>query len=84
MQLARCPEVLVLTLKRFGRQLGAFGRFLPDKLQDHVDFPLDGFDVAPYLLGGGGGGDGAAGDAAAAQGFPGGVQRKPTSPPLQP
>jgi ubiquitin C-terminal hydrolase len=51
MRLAKCPEVLVLTLKRFSKQLGFAGRFLPAKLQDLVTFPVDGLDVAPYLLG---------------------------------
>jgi len=36
MRLARCPEVLIVTLKRFGKQLGLGSRFLPDKLQDLV------------------------------------------------
>jgi hypothetical protein len=71
LSLAKLPEVLVLTLKRFGRQLRADARFLPDKLQDPVDFPLDGLDLAPFMMdhpdrGGGGGGGGGGGSAAAA------------------
>jgi hypothetical protein len=50
MRLTRCPEVLIVTLKRFGQQMRRSGYCFPDKLQDMVEFPLDGFDIAPYIL----------------------------------
>jgi len=50
MRLAKCPDVLVLTLKRFSKQLGFAGRFLPAKVQDLVTFPINHLDVSPYLL----------------------------------
>ena len=50
MRLWRAPSVLIITLKRFGhQQRGGYG-FLPDKLQDYVDFPLDGFDISRFML----------------------------------
>jgi len=50
MRLAKCPDILVLTLKRFSKQLGFAGRFLPAKVQDLVTFPINNLDVSPYLL----------------------------------
>uniref|UniRef100_A0A7S2STD1 ubiquitinyl hydrolase 1 n=1 Tax=Rhizochromulina marina TaxID=1034831 RepID=A0A7S2STD1_9STRA len=61
MSLYRVPEVLIIQLKRFAHQM-RFGIGLPEKLQDLVQFPLDGLDVSPYLIGetaGGSGGGGA-------------------------
>ena len=40
------PEVLVVHLKRF-----SFSRSLRDKLDAPVRFPLQGLNLAPYLLG---------------------------------
>lgn len=56
------PEVLVVHLKRF-----SYTRWHREKLDTRVDFPLEGLDLAPYLLpssaaaGGGAGGGGSGG-----------------------
>jgi ubiquitin C-terminal hydrolase len=41
MNIIRLPEVLILSLKRFGNH--------PGKISAFVDFPFEGLDMAPYL-----------------------------------
>lgn len=40
------PDVLVLHLKRF-----SYSRWVRDKVETRVHFPLDGLDVSPYVKG---------------------------------
>jgi len=39
------PEVLIISLKRF-----SYNRFLRDKIDVHVDFPIEGLDLTPYVI----------------------------------
>ncbi|GAA5927369.1 hypothetical protein JCM1841_002219 [Sporobolomyces salmonicolor] len=42
----KAPDVLVFALKRFSS-----GRYTRDKIDDLVDFPLEGFDMEPFVEG---------------------------------
>lgn len=42
----KAPDVLVFALKRFSS-----GRYTRDKIDDFVDFPLEGFDMEPFVEG---------------------------------
>ncbi|GAA6017044.1 hypothetical protein JCM11491_006140 [Sporobolomyces phaffii] len=42
----KAPDVLVFALKRFSS-----GRYSRDKIDDFVDFPLEGFDMEPFVEG---------------------------------
>ena len=44
------PRLLVVHLKRFSEEEGYGGR---EKIDTHVNFPLEGLDMGPYLCGGG-------------------------------
>lgn len=46
MELWTTPPVLILQLKRF-----SYTRYNRDKLEDFVQFPLEGLDMRPFLLG---------------------------------
>ncbi|KAI8075313.1 hypothetical protein BC940DRAFT_287994 [Gongronella butleri] len=46
MGLWRVPEILIVHLKRFSQTLG----LLHEKLDDAIDFPLNGLDMAPFVL----------------------------------
>ena len=50
MQFLKLPDVLVLHLKRFEWRNAFFG----GKITSLVDFPLNGLDMGPYMVGGGG------------------------------
>ena len=39
------PSILVVSLKRF-----SFNRYWRDKLDTHVDFPIHGLDMQPYII----------------------------------
>ncbi|XP_057784693.1 ubiquitin carboxyl-terminal hydrolase 8-like [Salvia miltiorrhiza] len=45
LDLWRLPEILVIHLKRF-----SYTRFLKNKLETFVDFPVDNFDLSNYIL----------------------------------
>lgn len=45
LDLWRLPEILVIHLKRF-----SYNRFLKDKLETFVDFPVDDFDLSSYIV----------------------------------
>ncbi|BGP17543.1 hypothetical protein JCM10213v2_005576 [Rhodosporidiobolus nylandii] len=45
-ELWKAPDVLVFALKRFSS-----GRYSRDKLDDFVDFPLEGLDMEPFIEG---------------------------------
>ncbi|KAK6147356.1 hypothetical protein DH2020_018268 [Rehmannia glutinosa] len=45
LDLWRLPEILVIHLKRF-----SYTRFLKNKLETFVDFPIDDFDLSNYLI----------------------------------
>ena len=51
MEIYRAPEFLILHLKRFSHQRASL--FGSRKIQEFVDFPLEGLDLAPYVLSGG-------------------------------
>lgn len=42
----KVPDVLVFALKRFGSS-----RYSRDKIDDNVDFPVEGFDMEPFVQG---------------------------------
>nr|VDC87119.1 unnamed protein product [Brassica oleracea] len=44
LDLWRLPEILVIHLKRF-----SYSRFMKNKLEAFVDFPIDGFDLSSYI-----------------------------------
>ena len=44
LDLWRLPEILVIHLKKF-----SYSRFMKNKLETYVDFPIDNFDLSPYL-----------------------------------
>ncbi|KAG2674250.1 hypothetical protein I3760_13G125300 [Carya illinoinensis] len=44
LDLWRLPEILVIHLKRF-----SYSRFSKNKLETYVDFPVDNFDLSPYI-----------------------------------
>ncbi|KAI3412465.1 Ubiquitin carboxyl-terminal hydrolase [Psidium guajava] len=44
LDLWRLPEILVIHLKRF-----SYSRFLKNKLETYVDFPIDDLDLSPYI-----------------------------------
>lgn len=44
LDLWRLPEILVIHLKRF-----SYSRFLKNKLETYVDFPIDNFELSPYI-----------------------------------
>ncbi|KAI8874254.1 peptidase C19, ubiquitin carboxyl-terminal hydrolase 2, partial [Ramicandelaber brevisporus] len=46
MDLWKLPEILIVHLKRFSQK-----RYLREKLDVPVNFPLEGLDIAPYLTG---------------------------------
>ena len=39
------PNMLVISLKRF-----SYNRYWRDKLDTHVDFPINGLDMGPYII----------------------------------
>ena len=39
------PSILVISLKRF-----SYNRYWRDKLDTHVEFPVTGLDMAPYII----------------------------------
>ena len=39
------PNMLVISLKRF-----SYNRYWRDKLDTHVDFPITGLDMGPYII----------------------------------
>lgn len=45
LDLWRLPEILVIHLKRF-----SYTRFLKNKLETFVDFPVEDFDLSNYIL----------------------------------
>ena len=45
-ELWKVPDVLVFALKRFSSS-----RWSRDKIDDFVDFPIEGFDLSPYVQG---------------------------------
>lgn len=45
LDLWRLPEILVIHLKRF-----SYTRFLKNKLETFVDFPIDDFDLSNYVI----------------------------------
>ncbi|XP_038683004.1 ubiquitin carboxyl-terminal hydrolase 8-like isoform X2 [Tripterygium wilfordii] len=45
LDLWRLPEILVIHLKRF-----SYSRFMKNKLEAYVDFPVDDFDLSSYIL----------------------------------
>ncbi|KAL7596268.1 hypothetical protein Lser_V15G28628 [Lactuca serriola] len=45
LDLWRLPEIVIIHLKRF-----SYNRFLKDKLETFVDFPIDDFDVSSYTV----------------------------------
>ncbi|KAA8516826.1 hypothetical protein F0562_017356 [Nyssa sinensis] len=45
LDLWRLPEILVIHLKRF-----SYSRFLKNKLETLVDFPIDDFDLSTYIV----------------------------------
>ncbi|KAM3692493.1 hypothetical protein ACJW30_08G093200 [Castanea mollissima] len=44
LDLWRLPEILVIHLKKF-----SYSRFSKNKLETYVDFPIDNFDLSPYI-----------------------------------
>ncbi|KAG2240847.1 hypothetical protein Bca52824_097044 [Brassica carinata] len=44
LDLWRLPEILVIHLKRF-----SYSRFMKNKLEAYVDFPIDGLDLSTYI-----------------------------------
>lgn len=44
LDLWRLPEILVIHLKRF-----SYSRFSKNKLETYVDFPIDNFELSPYI-----------------------------------
>ena len=49
MEIYRCPEFLILHLKRFSHQRASF--FSSKKITEHIDFPTEGLDMANFILG---------------------------------
>jgi ubiquitin C-terminal hydrolase len=45
-ELWKVPDILVFAFKRFGS-----GRYTRDKIDDFVDFPLENFDMEPFVEG---------------------------------
>ena len=54
LELFRLPRLLIITLKRFktskSRYAGYMGSGGGQKLETHVEFPLEGLNMAPYVL----------------------------------
>ena len=54
LELFRLPRLLIITLKRFKTSKSRYGGYLGSsggqKLETHVEFPLEGLDMAPYVL----------------------------------
>ena len=48
MEIYRCPEYLILHLKRFSHQRSSF--FSSKKITDEVSFPIEGLNMEPYVL----------------------------------
>jgi ubiquitin C-terminal hydrolase len=59
LEIYKAPPIIVINLKRFkqskqsNRYMGMFGGGGGQKLDQHVDFPLDGLDLSKYVLGSG-------------------------------
>lgn len=49
MEIYRCPEFLILHLKRFSHQRASF--FSSKKITEHIDFPTEGLDMSNFILG---------------------------------
>lgn len=47
MEVFRAPEYLIIHLKRFSHRGGVFGS---RKINEAIDFPLDGFDLSRYVI----------------------------------
>ena len=48
MEIYRCPEYLILHMKRFSHQRSSF--FSSKKITDEVTFPIEGLNMEPYVL----------------------------------
>jgi ubiquitin carboxyl-terminal hydrolase 4/11/15 len=48
MEIYRCPEFLILHLKRFSHQRASF--FSSKKITEHIDFPVEGLDMNNFIL----------------------------------
>lgn len=44
------PRILIISLKRFKQQKSKYSWGGGKKLDTHVDFPLEGLDMSPYVL----------------------------------
>jgi hypothetical protein len=51
MKLWRLPTIIPITLKRFKAKTNAWGQQYLDKATDPVNYPVQGLDMGPYLLG---------------------------------
>lgn len=50
MGLWTAPDNLIIHIKRFSQQEGAYSLFSSDKVESLVTFPLEGLDMSPYVL----------------------------------
>ena len=50
MGLWTAPDNLIIHLKRFSQQEGAFSLFSSDKVESLVTFPFEGLDMSPYVI----------------------------------
>lgn len=51
LEIFKVPRVLIISLKRFKTSKSKYGGFgSGQKLDTHVDFPLEGLDLAPFVL----------------------------------
>jgi ubiquitin C-terminal hydrolase len=48
MEIYKCPEILIIHLKRFSHQRQTF--FSSRKLGDLIDFPIEGLDLGDYVV----------------------------------
>ena len=48
MEIYKAPEFLIIHLKRFSHQRASF--FSSRKIQEFIDFPVEGLDLRNYVL----------------------------------
>jgi len=50
MEIFKLPRVLIISLKRFKKSNSKYGYSSVQKMDTHIDFPLEGLDMSPYVL----------------------------------
>ena len=50
LELYRVPKVLIISFKRFKASRNRYGFGGGQKIDTHVDFPLEGLDMRPFVL----------------------------------